>query len=99
LLKICSYLRKPGWLTSLPIQPLLLGLVSAAQGIPQFGLSVFSGVIIDRRQKRDVIKISQAATIVNTLSIAILITIGQIQYWNLLISAFLNGVINAFNIP
>lgn len=88
------------WLAfQLTHSPLMLGLVSAAQGVPQFVFNLFSGVIIDRVQKRDIIRISQAAIIINTLAIAILITTGHIQYWNLLIAAFLTGSINAFNMP
>lgn len=88
------------WLTfQLTHSPLLLGLVSVAQGVPQFVCNSFSGVIIDRMQKRDIIQISQAAIILNNLIIAILITTGNIQYWNLLVAAFINGVINSFNLP
>ena len=42
---------------------------------------------------------SQAAIIVNTLLVGVLISTGQIQYWHLLISAFISGSINAFNFP
>lgn len=88
------------WLAfQLTHSPLLLGIVSAAQGIPQFAFNLFSGVIIDRIQKRNVIIYSQAAIIANTLVVAILITTGHIQYWNLLVSAFISGTINAFNFP
>jgi len=89
-----------GWLAfQLTHSPLLLGLVSVAQGVPQFTLNLFSGVIIDRIQKRDVIKFSQAATLANSLMVAILISTGNIQYWHILISAFINGSINSFNFP
>jgi MFS family permease len=88
------------WLAfQLTHSPLLLGLVSAAQGVPQFAFNLFSGVIIDRMQKRNMIMYTQAATIVNTLIVAILITTGYIQYWHLLVSAFISGSINAFNFP
>ncbi len=68
------------WLAfQLTHSPLLLGLVSAMQGIPQFTLNLFSGVIIDRMQKRKIIMYSQAAIIINTLMVAVLITTGYIQ--------------------
>jgi MFS family permease len=88
------------WLAyQLTSSPLLLGLTMAMQGIPQLLISPISGVIIDRIQKRNIIILTQAFTIAIMLAIAILITTGHIQYWHLLISSFLNGFIQAFNIP
>jgi MFS family permease len=76
-----------------------LGLVSAVQGIPMVLIVLFSGVIIDRVQKRSIILISQSVTLVNTLIIAILISTHQVQFWHLMISSFLAGVVGAFNTP
>jgi MFS family permease len=88
------------WLAyDLTHSPFKLGLVSAAQGIPMVLVVLFSGVIIDRVQKRSIIIFTQSITLVNTLIIAILISTHQIQYWHLLISAFIAGVVGAFNTP
>jgi MFS family permease len=76
-----------------------LGLVSAAQGVPMVLIVLFSGVIIDRVQKRSIILVTQSITLLNTLTIAILLATGQIQYWHLLVSSFLAGVVGAFNTP
>jgi len=76
-----------------------LGLVSAAQGIPMIAISLFSGGIIDRVRKRSVIISTQVLTLLNTLSIAILIQTGNVEYWHLLLSSFLAGTILAFNTP
>lgn len=77
--------------------PLKLTLVAAMQSIPMFLLSLFSGVISDRIQKRDVIIICQIATTIVATIIAILIATGNIQYWHLLGSSFIAGIIGAFN--
>jgi len=88
------------WLAyELTSSPLLLGLTMAMQGIPQLLISPISGVIIDRIQKRNIIILTQAFTIAIMLAIAILITTGHIQYWHLLVSSFLNGFNQAFNMP
>ncbi len=88
------------WLAfQLTHSPLLLGLSTAFQGIPQLIIAPFGGLIIDRFQKRSLIMFTQAFTIVINLSIAILITTGLIQYWHLLVSSFLSGVTSAFNMP
>jgi MFS family permease len=76
-----------------------LGLVSAAQGVPMVLIVLFSGVIIDRVQKRSIILFTQSFTVVNTLFIAILIFTGAIQYWHLLLSSFLAGINLSFNTP
>jgi MFS family permease len=97
-----NYIQVPAqaWLAfQLTHSALKLGLVSAAQGVPTVLIALFSGVIIDRVQKRSVIVLSQAFLLVNTLAIAILISTGLIQYWHLLIASFLTGVNNAFNTP
>jgi MFS family permease len=77
--------------------PLLLGLTWAAQGIPQMIVAPIGGVVIDRIQKRNLIMITQAAVIAINLAIAILISLGLIQFWHILVSSFLSGATNAFN--
>ncbi len=97
-----NYIQVPAqaWLAyQLTHSALKLGLVSAAQGVPTILIALFSGVIIDRMQKRSIIIFSQAFILTNTLAVAILITTGLIQYWHLLIASFLTGVNNAFNTP
>jgi MFS family permease len=56
-------------------------------------------VVIDRIQKRNLIMITQSIVIAINLTIAILITLGHIQYWHLLIASFASGANNAFNMP
>jgi MFS family permease len=79
--------------------PLKLTLVMAMQAIPMVLFSLFSGVIVDRVQKRNVIVITQSFNVLVTLAIAILLAIGKIQYWHLLVSSLLSGINIAFNMP
>jgi MFS family permease len=58
-----------------------LTLVAAMQSVPMVVLSPFSGVIIDRVQKRDIILITQIFTVAIAAAIAVLIATGHIQYW------------------
>ncbi len=78
---------------------LLLGLTSAFQGIPQLLIAPFGGLIIDKFQKRSLIVFTQSFNILINLAIAILISLGIIQYWHLLLSSFLTGAAGAFNMP
>jgi len=66
--------------------PLKLTLVMAMQSIPMFLLSMYSGVIIDRIQKRNVIVITQVVTTIVMATVAVLIATQRIQYWHLLVS-------------
>lgn len=77
--------------------PLKLTLVAAMQSIPWFLLSLYSGVISDRIQKRDVIIACQVISTFVAAIIAVLIATGEIQYWHLLVSSFIAGINGAFN--
>jgi MFS family permease len=79
--------------------PLKLTLVMAMQAFPMVLFSLFSGVIVDRVQKRNVIVVTQSFNVLVTLAVAILLAAGKIQYWHLLVSSLLNGINIAFNMP
>jgi MFS family permease len=86
------------WLAyELTHSPLQLTLVAAMQSLPMILLSPFSGVIIDRVQKRDIILSTQIFGVAIAAVIAVLITTGHIQYWHLLLSSFLSGINWAFS--
>jgi MFS family permease len=79
--------------------PLKLGIVSALSILPMFFLALYTGVIIDRFPKRHIILISQIGSGAVTLTVAILVALGAIQYWHLVITATLGGIFGAFNMP
>lgn len=79
--------------------PFKLGLVMAMQAIPMLLLSLYSGVIVDRVQKRTIIITYQICNSLIALAVAVLIVSGLIQYWHLLAASFLNGVNMAFYMP
>lgn len=76
-----------------------LGLVSAAWGAPMLLLSLLGGVLADRMQKRDLLIMSQLGLGVINLAVAVLISVGLIEYWHLLVAATLSGTVFAFNMP
>lgn len=88
------------WLAyELTHSPFKLGLVSAAFGVPMLVFSLVGGVFTDRVQKRNLLIFSQVCMGFITLVVAILISTGLIQYWHLLIAAFLGGTTFSFNMP
>lgn len=79
--------------------PKLLGVVTAANGVPGLGLSLFGGVFVDRWEKRSIIQISQLLFAVMALSIAALIYTGAIHWTHLMAAAFIQGSIMPFMMP
>ena len=79
--------------------PKLLGVVTAANGVPGLGLSLFGGVFVDRWEKRSIIQVSQLLFVVIALSVATLIFTGSIHWVHLAIAAFAQGCIMPFMMP
>jgi len=89
-----------GWLIyDLTDSPLALGGMMAITAVPILIFSPFGGVVADRVPKRNLLIATQAAVGFVTLIITILIATNQIQYWHLLASALVTGIIFSFNMP
>jgi len=78
---------------------LLLGLVGAIQFMPVLLFSLFAGVLIDKFQKKTVLLFTQSASLVITLTLAILDYSGHIQFWHILVLAAALGLVNTFDMP
>lgn len=95
-----TQLQQPAqnWLAyELTHSPFKLTLVAAMQAIPMLILSLYSGVIVDRVQKRNVIIATNSMTAVIAVIVATLIATGNVQYWHLLVASFMGGINNVFN--
>lgn len=79
--------------------PFLLGLVGALQFLPVLLFSLFAGVIIDRFPKKNLLIITQSASMLITLILAILAFTGEIRYWHLIIMASAIGMANTLDMP
>lgn len=89
-----------GWIVyEMTGDPLSLGGISAAMGVPMLVCSLFGGVLADRVVKRDLLMVTQASLGTITLVVAALIAAGLIQYWHLLAAAVVSGIIFSFNMP
>lgn len=88
------------WLAyTLTSSPLLLGLVGALQFAPIFLFSLFAGVMIDRFSKKKILFVTQSASLLITLVLAILVWTGWVRYWHILICATALGFINTLDMP
>ena len=88
------------WLAySLTKSALLLSVVSALQFLPALLFSLFAGVLIDRLPKKRMLIITQSLSLVITFALWLLVHSGGIQYWHLLVTSSLLGLVNTLDMP
>ena len=79
--------------------PAYLGYVSFASGLPSWLFTLYAGAIADRVPRRTLMVITQSFMLVLAFTLAILSFTEVIQWWHILILAFLMGICNAFDAP
>jgi MFS family permease len=83
----------------------LLGLMALANAIPMLVLSLYGGALADRVDKRKVLIISQAASAVVSLGVALALTLNYLSadvegsWWILIVSSLLQGIIMGMMMP
>ena len=89
-----------GWLVlELTNSPALLGLAGAVAGLPTLFLAIVAGVLADRLDRRRLLMLTNGASGLCALALAILTTLGIVQYWQVLVFAFLSGVALTVQMP
>lgn len=76
-----------------------LGQVSLAHAIPGLLLTPLGGLVADRAPRKTVIQIAQSLNLVNSWVLALLAFSGVLSFEHLIISAVLQGVVNAIMMP
>ena len=79
--------------------PAYLGYVSFANGLPTWIFTLYAGAIADRVSRRTLMVITQSGMMVLAFILALLTFTNAVQWWHILILAFLLGVCNAFDAP
>ncbi|MBI4300459.1 MAG: MFS transporter [Chloroflexi bacterium] len=79
--------------------PIWLGSVGLATGMPAIVLNLFGGVVADRLDQRRLIMATQTASATLILLLATLTLLGIVQVWHVLVIAFCNGTVQAFDQP
>lgn len=77
----------------------LLGVVTFLNQLPTFLLAPIAGVYADRWDRKKTLIITQALSMIQALTLAILVLGGWIQVWHVVVLGSILGVINAFDIP
>ena len=89
-----------GWLiVTLTNSPFLLGLAGFMSMVPSLVLSLFAGVIIDRKDKRLILLLTQLGFGTSVLALGALISLGIIEVLHVLTIALVVGVNIAFFFP
>ncbi len=89
-----------GWLVlSLNSSAAALGTVISLQFLPSLLFSLPAGVLADTLPRRKIVLVSQALTMSLAIMMSALISFGHLAYWHLLIFAFCQGTLIAFDMP
>jgi len=77
----------------------LIGVTIFAEQFPSFLFSFVGGVAADRYNRYPIIRITQIASIVQAVLLAILVVTGHMIIWMILVLSVILGIINAFDVP
>jgi len=84
---------------SITKSPFMTGVTIFAEQFPSFLLSIFGGVAADRYDRYKVIKITQIASMIQSVMLAALVFSGHSVVWAILLLGVILGIINAFDVP
>lgn len=88
------------WLAyTLTNSPFLLSLIGIVQYTPMLIFSLFAGVIVDKFPKKKILILTQSASLIITLILAILVWTGKVHYWHILILSTVLGIVNTIDMP
>lgn len=76
-----------------------LGLDTFCGQIPIFLFSLFGGVIADRKNRRDILLVSQLIQMSSAFTLTVLVLTGHVQVWHILCLSFVTGTAQAFGGP
>ena len=78
--------------------PLLLGVFGFLSQSPAI-LAPLAGSYIDRQNHRQVLLITQAISMVQSFVLAVLALTQSLNIWNLIVLSFIQGIVNALDVP
>ncbi len=68
-----------------------LGAVMLAFGLPQLLLGLWGGVLADRLPKRNLLFVCQGIIALNSAWVAVMLGLGQLEYWMLIVAGVVQG--------
>lgn len=79
--------------------PFMLGVTVFAEQFPAFLLSIFGGAAADRYSRYKIVNITQIASMIQAILLAILVLANRYIVWEILALSVILGIINAFDVP
>ncbi len=77
----------------------LLGVVGFAGQFPTFVISPFAGVLSDRWNRHRTLILTQALSMAQALTLAVLVLTGTVAVWHIIVLSLFLGCVNALDIP
>src|ERR1700722_1209446 len=77
----------------------LIGVTIFAEQFPAFLFSFAGGVVADRYDRFRIIRITQVLSMIQAVSLALLVYTGHTVVWEILTLSVILGIINAFDLP
>src|SRR5579871_614382 len=77
----------------------MIGLAVFCQQFPSFLLSLLGGVVADRYSKYKILLVTQTASMIQAILLAILVLSHHYAIWQILSLGSILGIINAFDVP
>ncbi len=89
-----------GWLVyRLTNSPFMLGIIGFSGQVPTFLFASFAGIFADRYNRRHLLFVTQALSMVQAILLAYLTLTGTVEVWHLIVLSVFLGLVNAFDIP
>ena len=79
--------------------PLQLGLMGLFQALPLLAIGLFAGAVVDGKDRRTVLILTQISNLLLTLILGALAIGGMIQTWHIYVITMLGSSANAFSFP
>jgi MFS family permease len=77
----------------------MLGIVGFASQFPNFVLTPFAGVLVDKWDRHKTIIVTQVLAMIQSLTLAVLALTNTIDIWQIVVLSMCQGCINAFDMP
>lgn len=78
---------------------LLLGLIGFLSQIPSVFIGPFAGVWADKFKRLSILKITQSVSLIQALTLSILVLTNTIQIWHLVVLSLVSGITEAIDAP
>jgi MFS family permease len=90
---------EPWLLLTLGASSVLLGFDAFAAGAPALILTLFGGMLADRRDRRRVITVFQSIQMLCPMTLVALLLIGTVRPWMVIVSSAVVGITDALSMP